>query len=278
MARPDRISGDGPVTVYRHPAIVRLTHWITAGSLLLLLLSGLQILNAHPALYWGETATFARPAAAITSLETQSGLRGWLHVGSWKVETTGLLGASADGTGGVQARAFPPWLTLPAYPDLGLGRQWHFLAAWTLVASLATYLVYNVVSGRMRRELLPAARELKGIGHAAWDHLRLRFPRGEAARRYNVLQKLAYVAVVLVIAPGMVLTGLAMSPAVDAWAPLSEMFGGRQTARTLHFLGAAALVLFVFVHLAMVLAAGPLNEMRSILTGWFVIRREGETE
>lgn len=240
MARPDRPLGDGRVAIYRHPILVRLTHWITAASLVLLLLSGLQILEAHPALYWGDVSRFDR--AFITFTRDDEG------------------------------RVFPSWLTLPSALDLGAGRQWHFAAAWLLFVSLAAYLIYNLLAGRFRREMLPHRGELRGIGRSAWDHLRLKFDRGD--RRYNVLQKLAYLTVGVVVLPVMVLTGLSMSPALDALLPLSEMFGGRQTARTLHFLGAASLVAFLVVHLAMVVAAGPINEMRSILTGWFVIRSE----
>jgi thiosulfate reductase cytochrome b subunit len=242
MPRPDRPLSSGRVAIYRHPVLVRLTHWITALSLGLLLFSGLQILNAHPALYWGEVSRFDQAFIAFAANE--------------------------------EGRAFPPWLTLPAAADLGAGRQWHFAAAWLLVASLAAYLAYNLLAGRLRRELLPGRSELAGLGRSILDHLRLRFDHGE--RRYNVLQKLAYLAVGVVILPAMVLTGLAMSPSLDALLPLSEMFGGRQSARTVHFLGAASLVTFLLIHIAMVVVAGPLNEMRSIITGWFVIRSKGD--
>ncbi|MCR5874523.1 cytochrome b/b6 domain-containing protein [Phenylobacterium sp. J426] len=228
------------MAIYRHPILVRLTHWITALSLGLLLFSGLQILNAHPALYWGEVSRFDRAFIAFTP--------------------------DAEG------RVFPPWLTLPAAADLGAGRQWHFAAAWVLVGSLAVYLIYNLLVGRLRRELLPGRAELAGVGRSVLDHMRLKFDHG--ARRYNVLQKLAYLVIGVVILPAMVLTGLAMSPSLDALLPLSEMFGGRQSARTLHFFGAASLVAFLLAHVAMVVAAGPINEMRSILTGWFVVRLE----
>lgn len=270
MAAPERTLADGRVAIYRHPLLVRLTHWIMAASLLVALFSGLQILNAHPALYWGEVSRFDRAFLAVETADGEAGPTGWLRVGAARLETTGVLGVSAGEAGEPEARAFPRWLTLPAALDLGAGRQWHFAAAWLLVASLAAWLAYNLAAGRLRRELWPSRADLAGFGAAVRDHLRLRFDH--AARRYNVLQKLAYLAVGVVILPLMVLSGLAMSPSLDALLPLSEMFGGRQTARSLHFFGAAALVLYLLVHVAMVLAAGPVNEMRTILTGWFVVR------
>jgi thiosulfate reductase cytochrome b subunit len=137
------------------------------------------------------------------------------------------------------------------------------------------YLGYALGSGRLRRVLAPDREQLRSIGRSLADHLRLRFPHGDAARRYNVLQKLSYLAVLFGLLPLMLLTGLTMSPGMDArlqW--LTALFGGRQSARTVHFFTAAALVAFFLIHILAVLAAGPLNEMRSIVTGWFVIKPE----
>lgn len=273
MKKVDRPLPDGRVAIYRHPLLVRLSHAVNAVCLLALLLSGLQILNAHPALYWGEASRFDRPFAAITQTKDAAGdLHGRLQVGGLEFDTTGLLGASRDASGALQPVAFPGWLTLPSQHDLGAGRQWHFFMAWLLVANGAIYGLPGLAGGRFRRVLLPRIAELKGIGRAIGDHMRLRFAHGEDARAYNVLQKLAYVAVIFGLLPLMVITGLAMSPAMDARLPfLSEVLGGRQTARSLHFLTALSLVAFFVLHMVMVLAAGPLNELRSILTGWFVI-------
>jgi thiosulfate reductase cytochrome b subunit len=236
----DRSLGDGRVAVYRHPAIVRVTHWVNALCLLLLLMSGLQILNAHPALYWGETSRFAHPLIVFSSGE---------------------------------APAFPTWITLPGWQDLGSGRRWHFFFAWLFVANGFIYAVYALVSGRIRWTLLPSASQLRHIGHSLIEHLRLRFPHGDEARQYNVLQKLLYLAVLFGLLPLMVLTGLTMSPGMDARLHLlTALFGGRQSARTVHFVTATALVLFFLIHILAVLAAGPLTEMRSIVTGWFVIK------
>lgn len=269
----------GATAVYRHPLAVRATHWVNALCLLVLLLSGLQIFNAHPALYWGETSRFDRPLAAIEATPQPDGeLRGRLVVGGAALDTTGVLGASLSGGEQLQARAFPSWLTLPSYPDLGAGRRWHFAFAWVLVVNGLIYALFAAASGRVDGLLWPSLSELRGVGRAAWDHLRLRFAHGKDARGYNVLQKLAYSVVIFGLLPLMLATGLVMSPAMYARLPLlGDLLGGRQSARTLHFLAASGLVAFVAVHLAMVLAAGPVNEIRSMITGWFVIHREKKT-
>jgi thiosulfate reductase cytochrome b subunit len=242
-APADRPLRGGRLLIYRHPLLVRLTHWLNLACLVVMLLSGLQILCAHPAFYWGDTARFAHP---------------WLALAS---------GAAGDGE-----RAFPRWLTLPSELDLGAGRRWHFFFAWLFVLNGALYLAHGVASRRLPRALIPTRAQLAHVGRAVVDHLRLRFPRGEAARGYNVLQQVSYAAVVFGLLPLMVLTGLAMSPAIDARLPLlSVVLGGRQSARTLHFLSASGLVAFAAVHGLMVVAAGPVNELRSMVTGWFAI-------
>ena len=75
----------------------------------------------------------------------------------------------------------------------------------------------------------------------------------------------------------MLLTGLAMSPGMDAAFPvLLDMFGGRQSARTIHFISASFIVIFVVVHLVMVLISGVWNNLRSMITGRYVIEPAGE--
>jgi thiosulfate reductase cytochrome b subunit len=245
-AAADRVLTRGRIAVFRHPLVVRLTHWINALCLLVLLTSGLQILNAHPALYLGQASDFGRPFIAFGS------------------------GRSA---------AFPAWITLPGWQDLAQGRRWHFFFAWLFVLNGLAYVIYALASGRVRRVLAPTRDQVRHIGHSLLEHLRLRFPHGEAARQYNVLQKLTYLAVLFGLLPLMLITGLTMSPGMDARLHfLTVVFGGRQSARTLHFFTAAAIVLFFLIHILAVVAAGPLTEMRSMVTGWFVIRpRKGES-
>ena len=262
--------------VYRHTLITRLTHWVNAIAMAILLMSGLQILGAHPALYWGNAGF--EPAHAWLRIDTVGGapVRGYLTLGSTRIETSGFLGVSSSG-GQQFSKAFPGWLTVPSWRDLTLGRRWHFFFAWVLVLNGATYLLAAALTGHLRRDLLPRASEL-GVRHLAtelWNHLRLRFPHGEAALHYNTLQKLTYAGVIFVLGPLMVLTGLTMSPGITAAAPfLLDVFGGRQSARSIHFIAANLLVAFFVIHMLALLAVGVWNELRSMITGRYRITRK----
>jgi thiosulfate reductase cytochrome b subunit len=232
--------------IYRHSVATRLLHWVNALCVFLVLMSGLQIFNAHPRLYWGQAGANTDPAF----IQIQP--------------------APAH-------KAFPPWATIPSWQDLAGGRRWHFFFAWLLVLNSAVYLVLSFAAGHVRRDLLPTRAEIapRHVARDLWNHLRLKFPSGEAARRYNVLQKLAYLSVIFILAPMMLATGLAMSPGIDAAAPwLLDLLGGRQSARTLHFLTATLIALFILIHLAMVLLAGPANELRSMITGRYAVRND----
>jgi thiosulfate reductase cytochrome b subunit len=171
--------------------------------------------------------------------------------------------------------AFPGWLTLPSYRDLATGRHWHFLFAWLLVLNGLVYFVVALVSRHLTRDLVPSLAELapRHLMTELWQHLKLQFPHGEAARHYNTLQKIAYAGLVLVLAPLVILTGLTMSPGFDAIAPwLLDLFGGRQSARSLHFIAVCLILLFVVMHLGALLAVGVWNELRSMITGRYSIR------
>lgn len=262
------------VLVYRHSVVTRMTHWINVVALVLLMMSGLQIFNAHPALYWGKKSTFAAPWVSMTSEERGDRMIGLTKVGPLILETTGLFGFS-----GGETRGFPAWATAPNYRSLADGRHWHFFFAWLFVLNGLVYLSANTLSGHIRRDLLPTKGDLapRNLWHEIVTHARLQFPKGEEARRYNALQKLAYGGIVLVILPLMVLTGLTMSPGVDAGQPwLPAVFGGRQSARTLHFICAGLITAFVLVHLAMVLLSGVWNNLRSMITGRYAIDVEGD--
>ncbi len=274
---PDVI-GTTRVWVHRHPVVVRITHWVNVACLAALLLSGLQIFNAHPALYWGEQSHFNDPLLAVIAQESGSErLTGITSLFGRSIETTGFLGVSAGPDGAPTARAFPSWLTLPSGQDLATGRRWHFLVAWLFVLNGTAYLLYALSSGHAWRRLRPTWDQLRSIRRTLAEHLRLRFPEGEEARHYNVLQKITYLTVIFVVLPVVVLSGLTMSPAMNAAVPeLVTLFGGRQSARTIHFLAAGALVLFVLVHVGLVLLSGFWNNMRSMLTGRYAVDfREG---
>ncbi|TNC48563.1 hypothetical protein FHG66_13530 [Rubellimicrobium rubrum] len=259
----------GPL-VYRQTLMTRITHWVWAVSLFFLLLTGLQIFNAHPALYWGQESGFEYNNAllAISSREGEEGLEGVTYLLGWEFETTGLLGAS-----GGRAHGFPGWATIPSHHDLGTGRVIHFFFAWVLVGTLALWLMASLLNAHWR-ELLPTPSDLRALPGDVLNHARLRLHR---TRTYNVVQKLTYAGVLFVLLPLMILTGLGMSPSFNAAAPwLLDLFGGRQSARTVHFAVMLLLVLFFLVHILMILLAGPLNELRSIVTGWYRIDPEGD--
>ena len=252
----------GPL-VYRQRLITRIAHWVWAVSLFFLMLTGLQIFNAHPSLHIGKEAGFQYDNAILEIGARQDGdtLRGMTRLFGAEFDTTGLLGVS-----GGEARAIPAALTIPSYQSLATGRVIHFFFAWTLVGTLALWLAASALNGHLR-QLVPTLADLRALPRDIADHARLRFHHSAG---YNVLQKLAYASVLFLALPLMILTGLSMSPGFNAAAPwLLDLFQGRQTARTIHFLTMLALLGFFAVHMAMILLDGPLNEMRSILTGWY---------
>ena len=238
--------------VRRHSLVTRLWHWTNLVAVTVMLMSGLMIFNAHPRLYWGQYG--ANPPGHFDPA--------WLDLSHVN-----------------RGVPFPPWITIPSHYSLADARLWHFAFAWILGLAIAGYLIWSLVSGHIKRDLAPKPAELapSHLWHDIKDHARLRFPTGLAALQYNVLQKLAYGGVLFVLLPGVILTGLTMSPGMNAALPfLVDLFGGRQSARSLHFLCAFGLVAFFFIHIAMVVLAGPINEVRSMITGWYRLPREKE--
>lgn len=300
----------------RHALAIRITHWINAVCLTALLMSGLQIFNAHPALYWGAKSHFDTPILemkAVTAEALQSGeaaksaqslsapaapaapaadqsgedddqdedggtdaapaaSKGVVTLWGRVFDTTGWLGFASGPDGELTERGFPSWITLPGAQDLATARRWHFFFAWLLVLNGLVYLAFGFASGHIRRDLWARLAEWRKIGPSIRDHVRLRFPRGDEARHYNILQKLTYLIVIFIVLPVMILAGMTMSPGLNARFPfLLTLFGGRQTARTVHFILAFGLVAFAFIHVAMVILSGFANNMRSMITGRYVI-------
>jgi thiosulfate reductase cytochrome b subunit len=252
-------------------------HWVNVVALLLLLMSGLQIFNAHPALYWGKSSYTGDPPVLQMRAESDGQGRavGTTQIFGHELRTTGVLGLSRDPDGELAQRGFPSWATLPGSQWLAMARRWHFFFAWVFVINGALYLAYSISSRHLSRDLAPTRGDWRSIGRSILDHLRFRHPRGEAARRYNVLQKLAYLTVIFVLLPFVVLMGLAMSPDMDsAWPGWVDVFGGRQSARTLHFLAAMAIVLFVLIHVFEVVVTGLWNNVRSMITGRYEVTPE----
>jgi thiosulfate reductase cytochrome b subunit len=223
----------------RHSLAVRILHWINFIALSALLMSGLQIFNAHPALYWGRSS--------------YTGVPPFFEL----------------------ARGFPSWLTLPGGRWLAMGRRWHLFFAWVLVINGLTYVIYSIASRHLARDLAPTRTDWRSIGRSVIEHLHFRHPSGEAARRYNVLQKLTYLFVIFGLLPFVILMGWALSPRLDTVIPgWVDIVGGRQSARTLHFIAAWALVAFVLVHVFEVLISGVFNNLRSMITGRYTVESE----
>ena len=260
---------------YRHRLPVRVMHWINAITFFILLMSGLNIFNAHPALYWGKDSSFDTPWVSIGArLDDSSGsaaLAGVTKIGSLQINTTGVLGVS-EFRGQPTARGFPSWATIPGPQWLSMARHWHFFFAWVFVINGVCFVLYSLFSRHLQRDLLPTRAELRNIGSSIKNHLLFRHPGGDAARRYNVLQSLTYLIVIFGLLPLLVVAGWAMSPRLDAvYAGWVDLLGGRQSARTLHFLAASGLLLFTLIHVFEVFVAGVWNEMRSMITGWYTL-------
>lgn len=264
------MAGPQGALIYRQKWITRITHWVWAVSLVFLLLTGLQIFNAHPTLNFGKETGFEYDNAVLEISAVQDGdtLKGVTRIFGHEFDTTGVLGVSNG-----SPQAFPDAVTIPQHRSLATGRAIHFLFAWILVITLVIWLVASLINGHFR-QLVPTGTDMRALPQDVLDHARLRFHHTE---RYNVLQKLAYASVLFAALPLMIATGLSMSPSFNATAPwLLDVFGGRQSARSIHFITMAALVGFFVVHMVMILAAGPLNEIRSIVTGWYRLDAGGD--
>lgn len=229
----DSMADNAGRMVRRHRLSTRLWHALNALLLYILFTSGLGIFNAHPRLYWGQYgANFDHP---------------WLVLDR-----------------------FPGWITLPGHYSLALSRHWHLAAAPLFAFALLAYMVWSLANRHIARDLAFRRSELtpRHLWQDISDHARLRFPTGEAALRYGLLQKTSYIGVIFVALPLIILTGLTMSPGMNAaWPWLVDLFGGRQSARSIHFITAFALMGFFLVHILMVLLSGPLNQIRAIITG-----------
>jgi len=235
-----------------HAVWVRASHWIIAFSVMTLMLSGFVILMAHPRLYWGVVGNDLTPALVELPIS-----RNYWHHG-WTPSVAFFPGAGSP----VTAER-----TYDIFNQNGWARSLHFLAAWFLVLAAAFYAVAALVSGHFWRDLRPRATEL--TPRRLWGSLRR---HGHAAMTpgppYNPLQKCAYVGVVFVALPLMVLTGMTMSPAITAAYPgLLELFGGSQSARTIHFGIFAVLAMFLIGHLTLTILSGFKRQLRAMTLG-----------
>lgn len=214
----------------RHALSTRLWHWLNLACVVALFMSGLTISNAHPRLYWGEWGFAAGQE--------------WLAV-----------------------PRFPDWMTIPGYYSLAVARSWHIFAAWPFAILLLFAWLAMLANRHFARDIATTRREWSPAAIAAdiSAHLRLDFRHGAG---YNFLQKLSYGIVLGVILPGMIFTGIAISPGMGPgfwW--MIELMGGRQSARSLHFILAWGLFGFFVVHVALVLATNPVRQLRAMLDG-----------
>jgi thiosulfate reductase cytochrome b subunit len=258
----------------RHSLGVRIMHWINVVSLTVLLMSGLMIFNAHPSLDWGKSSYTGKPSILVIEAKDQGGgaLKGITEIFGHEFDTTGLLGASKDARGTLVEVAFPQWATIPSGYSLAEGRAWHFFFAWLLVINGLFYVGYGIKSGHLPSKLFPNRADWRGLGQSIIDHVKFRHPQGEDAKRYNILQKLAYLGVIFVLLPLIILAGWAMSPWLNSLFPgWVDVFGGRQAARTIHFIVAWILVAFVLIHVFEVIISGFWNHLRSMITGRYRI-------
>ena len=274
MPPRDTAEPEKSILYRRHAWPVRLMHWINALAFFLLLMSGLQIFNAHPALNWGKSSYNGHPPVLQMGarLDAQGQPVGVTRIFGREFNTTGVLGLSAGMDGQPVERGFPAWITLPGPQWLAMARRWHFFFAWVLVINGLAYLTYTLASRHLARDLAPNLADWRSIGQSIKDHLRFRHAQGEAARRYNIRQKLTYLSVIFVLFPRLILMGWGMSPGLNALVPgWVDLFGGRQSARTLHFVLAWMLVMFVFIHVFEVIITGLWNNLRSMITGRYRI-------
>jgi thiosulfate reductase cytochrome b subunit len=227
------------VSAARHSALVRITHWITTVCFLALLITGVEIVISHPRFYWGETGNI------------------WTQP-LFKLPIPASRRLVPTGYGYV-------------LPDQnGWSRYLHFQSAWVAVFTGLLYVIFGLVTGHFRKSLLPRTADLswRTLSRAVVDHLRFKRPGKSEAWSYNVLQRLTYLFVIFVLFPLVIWTGLAMSPAFVSAVPAAvTVFGGQQSARTIHFFVSVFLLLFLLVHVAMIGLAGFKSRMRAMITG-----------
>ncbi|WP_324827072.1 cytochrome b/b6 domain-containing protein [Qipengyuania zhejiangensis] len=215
----------------RHALSTRLWHWLNLICVVVLFMSGLTISNAHRRLYWGDWGFAVEQA--------------WLIV-----------------------PRFPDWMTIPGYYSLSIARDWHILVAWPFAVGLLFMWVAMIANRHFRRDIetRPEDWRASAIKHDIAKHLRFDFE--PETGKYNFLQKVAYGLVLGVFLPMMIATGIAISPGMEpTFGWMVDLLGGRQSARSLHFIFAFAIAAFFVVHLVLVVLAGPIHQIRGMITG-----------
>jgi thiosulfate reductase cytochrome b subunit len=246
----DAVEVQGGELVKRHRLLTRLWHWTNAVAIFVMLMSGLMVSNAHPRLYWGQYgANFDKP---------------WLDLTLY-----------------LERGHFPGWATIPSTYNLALARHWHLAFAWVLAFGFLAYIIVSLLNRHIQRDLALKRGELspRHLADEIVHHAQLKFPTGAAALNYNTLQKITYILVLFGLIPTLILTGMCLSPGlspITGWA--IDLFGGRSTARSIHFICAGGIALFIVIHLVLVVLAGPVNEIRSMITGKFRVPHDRTPE
>ncbi len=251
----------------RHNWLTRIWHWLNLLCLVTLLMSGLTIFNAHPRLYWGDSGNVHDHAwAAVASGPDDA----YIRIGETIIPSTGFMGHWRDDQGRIQNWAFPSWATIPGYYDLAAGRRWHLFFAWIFSIGLACFMLASLINRHVQRDLHMQRDNWRPaiLWRSVKTHAKGQFLHSEGGAIYNPLQKLSYILIIFVALPLMIATGLAMSPQMNAaWPWLPEIFGGRQSARSVHFIIAAALVAFTVLHIALVLVSRPIWLVKAMTIG-----------
>ena len=252
-------------TIYRYALATRASHWLWVLAFVVLVGSGLQIFNASPNL---DASDKSDPARRVLAIDAPADGVGTTTIFGHTFVTTGWLGWTDSGMGGNGPHAFPAWLTIPGFQDLADGRRWHLFFAWIATLCWLTWVVSTARKGSLR-EMILRPSDIPKLWPMQAYYLKLRKeppPHGT----YNPLQKAAYTTIGFVIAPLVVITGLALSPGIDAIAnPLTVVLGGRQFARLWHFTGMILLLGFFGIHTFQVATQGVINQMRAMITGWY---------
>jgi len=236
-----------------HARWVRVSHWIAAASIVTLGFTGVAILMAHPRLYWGHAGNDLIPALIEFPISPNYNRAGYDPPTPFSTGRGGPVTAS---------RNYSP------FNQNGWARSLHFLAAWWLVLPGIAYVAIGLRRRHFRAHIWPHSDDARTVGRELADHVRLKIPPASGGPHYGALQKAAYSLVIFVLAPVMVLTGFTMSPAITATMPvLLTIFNGYQSARTIHFIAFAGLLVFVLVHVAMVVMSGFVRQMRAMTWG-----------
>lgn len=223
----------------RHSGVVRATHWLTFIAFVALLVTGGEIVISHPRFYWGEVGNVNTKPLFVIPIPS-----------SRDTVPTGYGYVMPDQNG---------W-----------SRYLHFEAAWVAVLTGFVYVLWSLLSGHLRN-LIPERDDwtIRAYRERIMQYLRRKPPGREEERSYNVLQRTAYLVVVFVLFPLIIWTGLAMSPSFTSAFPwTAALLGGRQSARTIHFIDSGLLLLFLLVHVTMVAVSGFRSRMRAMITGY----------